>query len=71
MSFKEVLAQLPELTVSERHTLIRRAIELDDPGLSREDEAIVDERLAAHRRDPASAVSLEEMKARVRGRSGV
>jgi len=62
MSFKEVLAQLPELSVSERQALIRRALELDDPGLSREDEAIVDVRLAAHRRDAASALSLDQMK---------
>ena len=71
MSFKEVLAQWPEMSVSERQTWIRRARELDDPGLSREDEAVVEERLAAHRREPGSAVSIEEMEARVRGRSRV
>jgi putative addiction module component (TIGR02574 family) len=70
MSLSEVLACLPELTLSERHTLIRRALELDDPGLSAADEALVEGRLADHRRDPASALSLEEMKARLRSRSG-
>jgi putative addiction module component (TIGR02574 family) len=70
MSFSEVLAQLPELTVSERHMLVRRALELDDPGLSGEDEAAVEKRLADHRRNPTSAVPLHEMKARLRSRSG-
>jgi hypothetical protein len=66
MSFKEVLACLPGLTISERQTLIRRALELDEPGLSTEDEALVEKRLADHRRDPASAVPGVEMKARLR-----
>ncbi len=66
MSFSEVLAELPALTVSERHLLIRRALELDDPALSAEDEAMVEKRFAAHRRNPESAVSLDEIKARLR-----
>jgi hypothetical protein len=70
MSFKEVLACLPDLTLSERQTLIRRALELDDPGLSPEDEALVAKLLADHRRDPASAVSATEMKRRLRRRVG-
>ena len=70
MSFKEVLACLPDLTLSERQTLIRRALELDEPGLSAEDEALVEKRLTDHRRDPASAVSATEMKRRLRQRVG-
>ena len=66
MSFKEVLACLPDLTLSERQTLIRRALELDEPGLSAEDEALVEKRLADHRRDPASAMSATEIKRRLR-----
>ena len=68
MSFPEVLAELPALSVAERQMVVRRALDLDDPGLSAEDEALVEERLAAHRRDPTSALSLEEMKARLRER---
>lgn len=68
MSFTEVLQQLPTLTMSERQLLIRRAVELDEPGLSAEDEAIVEGRLAEHRRDPSSAVPLDEIKARLRSR---
>ena len=68
MSFPEVLAELPALSVAERQMLVRRALDLDDPGLSAEDEALVEERLAAHRRNPSSALSLEAMKARLRER---
>lgn len=70
MSFTEVLHELPALTVSERQLLVRRALELDEPGLSAEDEAVVERRLAEHRRNPGSAVPLEEMKARLRARFG-
>lgn len=68
MSFSDVLAELPALTLAQRQLLIRRAIELDEPELSSADEALVEQRLADHRRDPGSAVPLEEMKARVRAR---
>ena len=68
MSFPEVLAELPALSVAERQMLVRQALDLDDPGLAAEDEALVEERLAAHRRDASSALSLEEMKARLRER---
>lgn len=70
MSFSEVLAELPTLTFEERQLLIRRALEIDDSELSQEHEAIVDERLEAHQKNPASAVTLEEMKKRLRSRFG-
>lgn len=70
MSFTEVLAELPALTVSERQLLIRRALDLDDPALPAEDEAVVEKRLAEHRQNPGSAVSLDEMKTRLRSRFG-
>jgi len=70
MSIAEVLQELPALTVSERQLLIRRALELDEAGLSEEDEAVVERRLADHQRNPASAVALAEMKARLRSRFG-
>lgn len=68
MSFSDVLAELPTMTVSERHLLVRRALELDDAALSAEDEAVVEKRLADHRRNPESALPLDEMKARMRKR---
>jgi hypothetical protein len=66
MSFTEVLAELPTLTMIERQLLVGRAFDLDEPLLSAEDEALVEQRLTDHRRNPGSALSLDEMKARVR-----
>ena len=48
--------------------LVRRAVELDDQGLEAEDEAVVEKRMAEHRREPQSAVSLEVMEKRLRSR---
>ena len=70
MSFNEVLAELPSLSVSQRQMLVRRALELDDPGLSASDEALVEQRLAEHHQNPGSALSLEKMNARLRSRLG-
>ena len=68
MSFTEVLNELPTLTFEQRQLLIRRAVDLDDPPLSPEDEALVDSRLSAMREGPGSAISLDEMKRRLRAR---
>ncbi len=68
MSFDKVIEELPTLTFEQRQLLIRKAIELDDPPLSEEDEALIEGRLAAHRADPDSSLSLDEMKARLRTR---
>ncbi|MEI6083578.1 MAG: hypothetical protein WCS70_04680 [Verrucomicrobiota bacterium] len=70
MSFAEVLQELPALTVAERQWLIRRALELDEAGLSAEDETLVAQRLAKHQQNPSSAVPLGEMKERLRSRFG-
>jgi len=68
MSFKDVLAELPALTVSQRQVLIRHALELDESPLSSEEETVVEQRLEAHRENPGEAVSLDEMKVRLRAR---
>ena len=68
MSFTEVLQELPALTFEQRQLLIRRALELDEPPLSEADEALVESRLMAMRDAPAAAISLNEMKARLRSR---
>jgi putative addiction module component (TIGR02574 family) len=68
MSFAEVLQELPALTFEQRQQLIRRAVELDDTGLSAADEALVESRLAAHHADTNSAIPLDEMKRRLRSR---
>ena len=68
MSFTEVLQELPALSFEQRQVLVRRALELDDPPLNEADEALVDSRLAALRENPTSALSLEEIKSRLRSR---
>lgn len=70
MSFNEVLAKLPSLTVEQRHLLMRRAVELDDLPLSLAEDALVDQRLAEYRQNPQAALSLEEMEKRLRARFG-
>ena len=65
MSFSEVLEELFTLTFEQRQLLIRRAVELDSPFLSPEDEAIVEERLARHHADPTSSLPVDEVKARL------
>lgn len=68
VSFSEVLAELPKLTLAERQLLMRHSIELDEPELSAEDLSLAENRLADQRQNPESAVPLEEMKARIRAR---
>ncbi|HEV2437924.1 MAG TPA: hypothetical protein VG077_18165 [Verrucomicrobiae bacterium] len=69
MSFAEVLKELPALTLEQRQVLIRRALELEEPLLSKAEEALVESRLAGHRQNPASSVPLDEMKRRLRPKS--
>ena len=66
MSFAQVLEELPALTIQQRQVIIRRALELEDSPLSTEEETLVESRLAAHKKNPASSVPLDEMKRRLR-----
>lgn len=61
-----MLEELPALTVEQRQMLVRRALELEDLPLAEADEALVESRLAAHKKNPASSVPLDEMKQRLR-----
>ncbi len=63
-----MLAELPALTVAERQLLIRRALDLDGAELSDEDLDLAEKRLADHHQHPKTAVSLDEMKKRLRTR---
>ena len=69
MSFNEVIDELPRLTFEERQILIRKVLELDDPQLSADDEALVEARLADHHADPGSSLPLDDLKRRLRTRS--
>ena len=68
MSFNEVVAELPSLTLAERQQLVLRALELDDAEIPSGDLAIAEQRLAEGRANPATAVPLAEMKTRLRTR---
>lgn len=70
MSATEIINELPKLTFEERQMLIRRAIEIDDPPLSAEDEALIEKRIAAHEKNPASSIPWEEFDARLKRRLG-
>ena len=70
MSLAEILEELPAFTIAERQLLVLRAIELDEPVWSSEDETLVTTRLEDHHRDPSTAVSLESMKAALRSGFG-
>jgi putative addiction module component (TIGR02574 family) len=67
MSKAEILAEIPKLTKEEREEIRRTLDELDD-SLTPEELALVDARMEAHRRDPASAIPIEEVKASLRAR---
>ena len=69
MIFAEVMEELPTLTVQQRQVVIRRALELEEPPLTKAEEALVETRLAGHRQNPVSSVPLDEMKRRLRSQS--
>jgi len=74
MSLSEILAELPRLTSEERHQVVERVMQLDgdwiDEGdaLSPEEKRLIESRLAAHDRDPDSAIPWEEVRARLKER---
>ena len=69
MNPNDLFAELPAITVPRHQVLVRRALELDDSTPPPEHIAMVEERLEAHRRNPESALTLEQMEARLRSRS--
>jgi hypothetical protein len=69
MSATEIVSELPKLTEVERRIVFGKLLELEDPPLAEDDEALVESRLAAHRANPDSSVPLEEMKRRLRSQS--
>jgi len=69
MSFAELLEELPTLTLQQRQMVIRRALDLEKPGLNEADEILVATRLEGHQQNPGSSVPLDEMKRRLRSQS--
>ena len=65
MSLTEILAEIPKLSFAERQELARRAIEVEDEGLTREEKAILDERLEDFHRNPESGIPADQLKSAV------
>ena len=70
MSFQELLAELPSLTVEQRQLLLRRTVELDEPAVSAAEERLVEERRAEYLRNPSSGLSLEQIESQLRAKFG-
>jgi hypothetical protein len=68
MSIQEVLRELPSFTVGERQLLMLRSLQLDEPSITPEDELLIESRLSAHRQNPASALTLDQLTAQIRSR---
>jgi putative addiction module component (TIGR02574 family) len=65
MSLTEILAEIPKLSFAERQELVRRAIEIEDQGLTPEEKAILDERLEDFHGNPDSGIPTEQLKTTV------
>lgn len=65
MSLTEILAEIPKLSFAERQELVRRAIEVEDLGLTAEEKIILDQRLADFRQNPDSGIPAEQLKGQV------
>ncbi len=68
MSIQEVLLELPLFTVGERHLLIRRSLDLDEPSLTSEEEELILSRLFQHHQNPISALTLEQLTSKLNAR---
>jgi putative addiction module component (TIGR02574 family) len=65
MSLTEILAEIPKLSFAERQELVRRAIEIEDQGLTPEEKSILDERLKDFHGNPDSGIPTEQLKTTV------
>jgi hypothetical protein len=62
MSKAEILDELPKLTSEERDEIRLKLDELDGDALTAEEFAVVEARMEEHRRDPASAIPIDQLK---------
>ena len=65
VSLAEMLNQIPKLSFAERQQLIRCAIEVDDPDLTKEEEALLGKRLEDFVPDQTSGTSLKDLTEQV------
>jgi putative addiction module component (TIGR02574 family) len=74
MSLADILDELPRLTPQQRQQVVEKVLALegdwieDDEALSPEERRLVESRLAAHDRNPDSALPWEAVKARLKAR---
>jgi uncharacterized protein (DUF433 family) len=70
VSRQQVLTFLQEtktgLEIADRQALVRRVMELDEQGLTAEELKLAETRLEAHRKDPSSSLSANEVLSRLR-----
>lgn len=65
MSLTEILAEIPKLSFAERQELVRRAIAIEDDGLTPEGNAILDQRLEDFQRNPSAGIAAKDLKSSV------
>ena len=77
MSKTEILDELPKLTAEERYEIRLKLVELDGDGwldvddpLTEEEKALIEARIAAHEKNPESAIPWEEARRRLEARFG-
>jgi hypothetical protein len=62
VSLTEILAEIPKLSFAERQALVRRAIEVEDQGLTAKEKITLDQRLADFRQTPIPGIPAERLK---------
>jgi putative addiction module component (TIGR02574 family) len=75
MSKAQIIDELPKLSPDERREILHRIHEIDHndwlaENLSPEEIALIEERLAAHQKNPAAAIPWNEAEARLVKRFG-
>ena len=77
MSKAEIVAELPKLTPAEREEIRLKLAELDgqdwldeDDPLTDAEKAMIESRIAAHEKNPETAIPWEEYEARLKRRMG-
>jgi hypothetical protein len=69
MSFKEMLEEIPKLTIEQRQELVDWVLALDEEdGLTPELEALLDERVEYFRQNPNSGIPLARLDAELAAR---
>ena len=68
MSKAEILNELPKLNADDRREILERICDLEDVGLTSNEKAFLDQRLAECRENPSAWVTWEDAKLRILSR---